>query len=66
VHVGGQLKFPISPVSRDVCDLLASEDNHVLDIVQYLYVGMDWRQCPNIGFIVAEPPKERGNIIIMF
>jgi hypothetical protein len=44
----GQLEFPISLVGRDVCDLLASEDNHVLDIVQYLYVGMDWRGCPNI------------------
>jgi hypothetical protein len=44
----GQYEFPISLVGREVCDLLASEDNHVLDIVEYLYMGMDWRGCPNI------------------
>jgi hypothetical protein len=62
----GQYKFPISPVDREVCDLLASEDNLVLDIAEYPYMGMDWRACPNIRFIVEEPPDERGNIIIMF
>jgi hypothetical protein len=29
----GQFKFPIFAVGKDVCDLLASEDNHVLNIV---------------------------------
>jgi hypothetical protein len=62
----GQLEFPITPVGRDVCDLLAREDNPVLDIVQYPYMGMDWRGCPNILFTTVEPPDERGNIIIMF
>jgi hypothetical protein len=40
--------FPITLVGRDACDLLANEGNPVLDIVEYLYVGMDWRGCPNI------------------
>jgi hypothetical protein len=29
----GQLEFPIIPVGRDVCDLLASKDSHFLDIL---------------------------------
>jgi hypothetical protein len=62
----GQLKFPISSVSKDVCDLLASEDNLVLDTVQYPYMGLDWRRCPNILFTTVESPDERGNIIVMF
>jgi hypothetical protein len=44
----GQLKFPITLVGRDVFDLLASKDNHVLDIIQYPYAGMFWKGCRNI------------------
>jgi hypothetical protein len=44
----GQYDFPIFLGSREVYDILASEENHVLDIVKYLYVGMDWRGFPNI------------------
>jgi hypothetical protein len=60
------LELLCTPVGRDVCDFLAREDNLVLDIVQYPYVGMDWRGCPNILFTTIEPPDERGNIIVMF
>jgi hypothetical protein len=34
LHKKGQIEFPCTPVSRDVCDFLAREDNHILDIVQ--------------------------------
>jgi hypothetical protein len=44
----GQYEFPITLVGKEVFDLLSSEDNHVLDIVEYPYAGMDWRACPNI------------------
>jgi hypothetical protein len=37
----GQPKFPISPFGRDVCDLLSSEENLILNIVQYPYTGLD-------------------------
>jgi hypothetical protein len=43
-----QYKFPICSVGREVCDLLPSEDNLVLNIAEYSYMGMDWRGCPNI------------------
>jgi len=56
----GQLDFPIFAFGRDVCDLLASRDNLVLDIVQYPYAGMDWR-----GFLIyvdndGHPPIPTG------
>jgi hypothetical protein len=44
----GQYEFPIYPFDREECDLLASEDNSVLDIEEYPYEEMDWRGCPNI------------------
>ena len=53
-------------MGKEVFDLFSSEENPVLDIEEYLYAGMDWKGCPNIQFIVEEPPDERGNIIIMF
>jgi hypothetical protein len=62
----GQYKFLISPVGREVCDLLASEDNPVLNIAEYPYTRMDWRGCPNILFTTTQPTYERGNIIVMF
>jgi hypothetical protein len=62
----GQLEFPYTSISRDVCDFLAREDNLVLDIVQYPYAMDGLRGCPNIIFTIVEPPNERGNIIIMF
>jgi hypothetical protein len=53
-------------IDREICDFLAQEENFVLNVVQYPYVGMDWRGCPNILFTTDEPPDDRGNIIIMF
>jgi hypothetical protein len=44
----GQSEFLITLVGREVFDLLSSEDDNVLDIVEYPYVGIDWRGCPNI------------------
>ena len=38
-----------SAVGKDVCDLLDSkDDSDFLDLVLYLYAGMDWRGCANI------------------
>jgi hypothetical protein len=55
VHVGAidsqegtMHEYLITLVGRAVIDLLSSEDDNVLDIVEYLYVGIDWRGCPNI------------------
>ena len=57
----------ISTVGKDVCNLLASEDEHdFVDLVLYPYVGMNWRGCVNIYFTEDEPPDDRGNIIVMF
>jgi hypothetical protein len=44
----------------------ARQENLVLDLVQYPYMGMDWRGCPNILFIQYEPPYDRGDIVVMF
>jgi hypothetical protein len=62
----GMLDFPISSTGRDVCKLLASKDNSLLDIVNYLYTGMDWRRCTNISFTIFEVLDEIIYIIIMF
>jgi hypothetical protein len=31
----GKLKFPITSVGRDVCDLLDSKENTILDTIEY-------------------------------
>ena len=44
-----QLEWSCSVVKKDICDFLASEDDHdILDLVLYPYVGMDWKGCANI------------------
>ena len=72
-HVGeivpkrDQLEWPCSVVKKDIYDLLDSKDEcDFLDLVLYLYVGMDWRGCVNIQFTKDEPPNGRGVIIVMF
>ena len=63
----GQSEWPCSVVDKGIFNLLDSKDDHdVLDIVLYLYMEMDWRGCENIQFIKDEPPKDKGNIIVMF
>jgi hypothetical protein len=62
----GKSKYLITPVGRAVIGLLSREDDDVLDIVEYLYAGKDWRGFPNIQFIVEEPTYERGNIFVIF
>ena len=46
--------------------MLASEDEHALDMVPYPYVGMDWRGWTEIYFTLDEPPDEICNINVMF
>jgi hypothetical protein len=53
-------------VGREVCDLLTSKENLVLDIADYPYAGMDWRGCPSILLTIEYIVDERGNIIIIF
>ena len=62
----GQSEYLITPMGREVIDLLSSEDNNFLDIIEHLYAGIDRRGCPNIQFTTEEPTYERGNIIVMF
>jgi hypothetical protein len=44
----GQFNFPITPVGKEVSNLLSRKDDHVLDTVEHSYAGIDWRGCPNI------------------
>ena len=54
-------------ISHDALELLASVDEmHPFIMVPCLYVGLDWRGCPNILFTNDEPPDDRGNIIVSF
>jgi hypothetical protein len=61
----GPPNWSCTTVSREVCDFLAREENHVLNLVQYPYMGMDWRGSFNILFTIVKPPDERGNIIFV-
>ena len=63
----GQLEWPCSLVGREVYDFLAIVDHPVvLEILLYLYVGMDCRACANIHFTKDEPPDDRDNIMFIF
>ena len=44
----GRSEYLITLVGRAIIDLLSSKDDNVLDIVEYLNAGIDWRGCPNI------------------
>ena len=44
----GHYEFPITPVGKEVFYLLSNEDDLVLNIIEYLYAGIDWRACLNI------------------
>jgi hypothetical protein len=44
----GESEYLITLVGRSVIDLLSSKDDNVLDIIEYPYVGIYWRGCPNI------------------
>jgi len=62
----GQSKFPITLVGKELFDLFSSKCDHALDIVEYMYVWIDWRACPNILFTTEELESDRGNIIVIF
>ena len=61
----GKHKFP-ARITSYVLEMLASQDDHALDMVPYPYASMDWRACPKIFFMADEPPDDRGNINVMF
>ena len=61
------MEWLCSAVNKDICNFLVAEDDHdVLDLILYLYAGMDLRGCVNIHFIEDKPPDDRGNIMLMF
>lgn len=54
-------------VDKEVYDLLDGVEHPItLELVLYLYVGMDWRGCANIHFTKDEPTNDRGNIMFIF
>lgn len=53
-------------ISVEALILLANEDDHAFVVLEFLYVGIDWRQCPNILFIVDELLDYRGKISVLF
>ena len=55
----------LAMITSYVLEMLASEDDHALDMVPYPYVAMDWRGCLEIFFTPHEPPNERCNINVM-
>ena len=57
----GQSEWSCSAVGKEVCDLLALDDDpDVLDLVLYPYIGMDWIGCAKIQFIEDERPDDKG------
>ena len=62
----GQFDHPCRLVSSNILDLLVSEEDHLLNIVQYPYVGMDAKGCPNILFSQVNPPDSRRTLIVNF
>ena len=61
----GKLKFP-ARITLGVLEMLASEDNHALEMVPYPYAIMDWRGFLEIIFTIDEPLDHKGNINVMF
>ena len=61
----GQSVFP-AMIIIEVVEMIASDEDHALDLLPYPYIGLDWRACPNIFFTQDKPPNERGNISVMF
>jgi len=59
----GLLEYP-TKISLEAFTLLVSEDDHVFVTLAFLYARIDWRGCPNILFIEAEPPDDRGNLSV--
>ena len=61
MHVGklllkmGQSEWPCSLVGKEIYDFLEGVDDLVVELVLFLYVGMDWRGCVNINFTKDTP-----------
>lgn len=61
-----QPKFPCTSFGREICDFLVGEDDTIIDIIQYPYADLDWRECQNILFTQDEQRDDRATIILMF
>ena len=53
-------------ISHDALEFLSSVDGHAFILVPFPYVGLDWKGCANILFIVDYPSNERGNNSVLF
>jgi hypothetical protein len=62
----GHLIWSCMSVNSNILELLASEDDYALYLVQYLCARMEWRGCTNILFTQGEPLDMRVNIIINY
>lgn len=64
IHMWGQM-FPKKiqldlsgrVVGVDIIDMSFSQNDHILDLVKYSYVGMEWCGCPNSLFIATKSPN---------
>jgi len=61
----GLLEFP-TRISPKALMLLGNEDDHMFVMLEFSYVGIDWRGYPNIFFTSVEPLDDRGNISVLF
>jgi hypothetical protein len=53
-------------VGKEIYDFLEGVDDLVVELVLFLYVGMDWRGCVNINFTKGKPGDDKDNIISIF
>lgn len=70
MHMWGQMiperglsEYPTKIFTKALV-LLASEDDSAHFVLEFPYVGIDWRQFPNILFIVTNPLNDRGHISV--
>ena len=61
----GQLEF-LSRINSKVLEIISSEDDDTMNVMEYPYVDMDQRGFVNILFTQDYPPNDRGNISVMF
>ena len=59
------LEYP-TMISTEALMIFTSEDDHAFVALAFPYAWFDWKQFPNILFIVVEPSYDRGNIRVFF
>ena len=61
----GQDEFP-TMITSYLLEMMASEDDHALEMASYPYASMDWRGCPYIIYTEYDLLDDRSNINVMF